>query len=644
MTTSPASPAGYRGSTAYPDGLRGMLRLAAERRRILLTGLVLILGANAAVLAQPLITGRLLTEVTGRHGIAATLTVLIAVFLSGSVLAGAGGYVVSRTGEQVVRDLRVRLGAHLLRMRVADHDDRRAGDLLSRASGDTVMLRSMVTSTPISAVTGAVTLVSSIVLMGLVDPFLLLITLGAMLATASILAVIMPRVMPAAVQAQQGVGGLIAVLDRCLRAIRTVKASLAEDRETQGIATQAGIAYAGGRKLAAIQATINPALTLGVHGSFLLVLGVGGGQVATGHLSIASLITFLLYLTTLAVPMVSVGQLLSDYKRGMASFNRVNEILSLPAEETLPAERAAGLEGLEGLEGPEGPASPREPDLVAHAAAPRGAGVTFDGVVFGYKDRVILNGVDMQVAADTRAAIVGPSGAGKSTMLALIERFYQPDRGRVLVDGRDVMEIPLAELRRSIAFVEQETPVLAGTVGENIAYARPDATADQIADVVAQAGLQDLIARLPAGLDTGTGDAGVLMSGGERQRIAIARALLGRPRVLLLDEATSQLDSRNELAMRETIRNVADAGCTVISVAHRLSTVVDADQIIVLAGSTVAGVGTHEELLASSEVYRDLVQGQLLSTGTAADEEEEEEPEVLAASTEALSAWRTAAM
>ncbi|MHA6757807.1 ABC transporter ATP-binding protein [Streptacidiphilus sp. PAMC 29251] len=626
----------------YPEGLRGLLRFAGERRGPLLTALVLVLLADAATLVQPLITGRLLSTVgTGRPLLGIVLT-LVAIFIAAAILAGFGGYVLSRTGEAVVRDLRVRLGAHLLYMRIAEHDQRRAGDLLSRASGDTMMVRSIVTSGPVTAITGAVTFVASIVLMALVDLTLLGATLATMAVSFGIVFAILPRVKPAAIQTQQGVGRLIACLDRSLRAIRTVKASRAEDRELREIEVQARSAYEGGLKLAVIQSLITPAITLGVHGSFLVVLGLGGGQVATGHLSIAHLITFLLYLTTLAVPLVSIGQLMSDLQRGLVSFNRINEILDLRLEDLQPAD----LELQEML---------TEFETVAHAAGGGAGGgaaeIRFEEVRFGYLERPILNGVSFRIPPGSHTAIVGPSGAGKSTVLSLVERFYETDGGRVLVDGLDVTEVPLNGLRRMIAYVEQETPVLAGTVGANIRYACPEADDAAVAAVVARVGLTGLIERLPQGLDTDVGDAGVLMSGGERQRISIARALLGAPRVLLLDEATSQLDALNELAMRETVRSVAGPSCTVVTVAHRLSTVVDADQIIVLAAGKVAGSGTHSELLASNEVYRDLVQGQLLSVGTALAAAEEDldlelelddGPEVLAAGVDALEIWRQA--
>lgn len=616
------------GSTGYTPGVRGLLRFAAERRAALAVAFLLALAADAATLTQPIIIGRLLDAVSQGGELGRLVCLLVLVFVVGAALTGFGGYLLARIGEQVLRDLRIRLADHLLRLRVADHDQRRSGDLLSRAGGDTMTLRSIVTTGPVSALTGAITFVASMVLMGSVDPLLLGVTVATMAVSFGAVFALLPRVKPAALLTQVSMGRLLAALDKSLRAIRTVKASLAEERELREIRAQAEGAYEGGLKLSRIQSQISPAIALGVHGSFLVVLGIGGARVATGHLTVSQLITFLLYLTTLAVPLVSVGQLMSDLQRGLASFTRVNEILCLE----------------------------REPVVASHEQVPASAGrgaaeVRFEDVDFGYGERRILDAVSFRVPAGTHTALVGPSGAGKSTALALVERFYEAEGGRVLVGGRDVARTPLNELRRMIAYVEQETPVLAGTVAENVRYACPDSSDAEVAAVLAQVGLSALIERLPEGMDTDVGDAGVLMSGGERQRIAIARALLGAPRVLLLDEATSQLDALNERAMRETIRGITGPDCTVVTVAHRLSTVVDADQIIVVHGGRIVGTGTHEELLATSEVYRELVQGQLLPAALPAAETTgvagpapvpafDEEPEVLAAGLDALQLWR----
>ncbi|HEX2728763.1 MAG TPA: ATP-binding cassette domain-containing protein, partial [Rubrobacteraceae bacterium] len=208
-------------------------------------------------------------------------------------------------------------------------------------------------------------------------------------------------------------------------------------------------------------------------------------------------------------------------------------------------------------------------------------------------------------------ALVGPSGAGKSTIFSLLVRFYEADSGSVDIDGTDVREIPLNDLRGRVAYVEQESPVLAGTIRQNLRYAAPEATEEEIEEVLGLANLRPLVGKLPRGLDTEAGDGGVLLSGGERQRIAVARMLLTKPRLLLLDEVTSQLDAANERALKATIAEVARR-CAVAVIAHRLSTVADAARILVLDDGRVQAVGTHEELLATNTLYERLVQTQLI--------------------------------
>jgi ABC-type multidrug transport system fused ATPase/permease subunit len=227
----------------------------------------------------------------------------------------------------------------------------------------------------------------------------------------------------------------------------------------------------------------------------------------------------------------------------------------------------------------------------------------------------VHSGVEFEVPAGGMTAFVGPSGAGKTTVFSLIERFYEPDTGRVLVDGRDVQDWPLAELRAAIGYVEQDAPVLSGTVRENLLFGAPDASEDELRDVLATARLDRMVAALPEGLETTVGHRGMKLSGGERQRVAIARALLRRPRLLLLDEATSQLDAVNEAALRDTIADAA-VTTTVLVVAHRLSTVTMADRIVVMDAGQVVAVGTHAELVASDPLYAELAATQfLVATG-----------------------------
>lgn len=240
-------------------------------------------------------------------------------------------------------------------------------------------------------------------------------------------------------------------------------------------------------------------------------------------------------------------------------------------------------------------------------------GVTFSGVVFRYgEDRpVVHHDVTFEVPAGGMTALVGPSGAGKSTVFGLIERFYEPQEGAITVGGRDIRDWPLGELRAMLGYVEQDAPVLAGTFRENLVFGAPGATDEEVARALARTRLDDLVERLPEGLETPVGHRGILLSGGERQRVAIARALLRRPRLLLLDEATSQLDAVNEMRLREVVAEVARE-TTVLVIAHRLSTVTGADRIVVMEAGRVRAWGTHDELVAADALYRELAATQFL--------------------------------
>ncbi|MBO0747828.1 MAG: ABC transporter ATP-binding protein, partial [Acidimicrobiaceae bacterium] len=302
------------------------------------------------------------------------------------------------------------------------------------------------------------------------------------------------------------------------------------------------------------------------------------------------LVAFLLYEFYLMSPIQQLVGALSRYQVGAAAVFRISEAERLPVEPL----------------GAPGSATP------SPGVAP--ATVTFEQVRFRYRPELpeVHHGVSFTVPARGMTAFVGPSGAGKTTVFSLIERFYEADSGRVLIDGIEVRDWPLSDLRAAIGYVEQDAPVLSGTVRENLLIGVPGAGGPQLAEVLRTTRLEGLISRLPAGLDTEVGHRGTKLSGGERQRVAIARALLRHPRLLLLDEVTSQLDALNEAALRDTIAEIART-TTVLVVAHRLSTVTMADRIILMDAGLVQAVGTHGELVAADPLYAELAATQFLS-------------------------------
>ncbi|MCK2221604.1 ABC transporter ATP-binding protein/permease [Actinomadura sp. ATCC 31491] len=505
--------------------------------------------------------------------------------LVGAVVSASGSYLMERTGEGIVLGARRRLVDRMLRLKVADVDRLKPGDLLSRVTGDTTLLRAVLTNGIVESVGAVFMLVGAIVMMATMDAVLLLVTLGVIVVVGGMVALIMPRIQRAQAQAQEAVGEMGSVLDRALQAYRTVKASGAEEREIAVVGEAAARARDRGLQVAGWTSLAGVATFMAVQIAFLAVLGVGGARVSSGALEVSSLIAFLLYLFYLVSP---IGQLVQggvQLQQGLAALGRIKEIEELPAE---PATASTAVVG--------------EP-----------VGVTFRDVVFRYgEDRPLVHdGVSFEVPPGGLTALVGPSGAGKSTVFGLVERFYEHQDGVITVGGRDIRDWPLGELRAALGYVEQDAPVLAGTLRENLLFAARDVTDEELERAIVRTRLDDLVSRLPDGLETAVGHRGVLLSGGERQRVAIARALLRRPRLLLLDEATSQLDAVNELRLREVIAEVARE-TTVLVIAHRLSTVTGADRIVVMEAGRVRAVGTHAELVGEDELYRELAATQFL--------------------------------
>jgi ATP-binding cassette subfamily C protein len=381
-----------------------------------------------------------------------------------------------------------------------------------------------------------------------------------------------------------------AALERMFGAFRTVKASGAEAREGQRLHGAAEDAWRASVRAAKWTALAGNTAGLAAQAAFIAVLSVGGARVASGSIDVSTLVAFLLYVFYLMAPIGQLVQAVTQYQIGAAAVTRIQEAQRMPVE---PESAAAALP--------------------APGAPP--AAVTFTDVRFRYRPELeeVHRGVDFHVPPGGMTAIVGPSGAGKTTVFSLIERFYEPDTGAVLVDGTDVRDWPVASLRAAIGYVEQDAPVLSGTLRENLLYGAPDAGEEELRRVLRTARLDRLVAGLPAGLDTEVGHRGTKLSGGERQRVAIARALLRRPRLLLLDEATSQLDAVNEAALRATVADAAHT-TTVLVVAHRLSTVTLADRIVVMDAGTVRAVGTHAELVAADPLYAELAATQFLAT------------------------------
>ncbi|GAU70854.1 putative ABC transporter permease/ATP-binding protein [Streptomyces sp. NBRC 110611] len=569
---------------------RLLLGYVRPHRWTLLAGAVLALVTGATGLALPLVASALIDGLSHDRSVAGPLVWMSALVITNAALGALGTYVLQRTAESVVLGARRALASYLLRLRITALDRSEPGDLMARITSDSTLLSEVTTDSLVGLGTSGLTLAATLVMMGLVDPVLLLVTVGVIVGAGTVIGVIVPRITKAARHAQEAVGAMGASLERTLGALRTVKASGAEHREEQALHSAAVDSWRQSVRAAKWSALAGNTAGLSMQIAFITVLAVGGARVATGAIDIATLVAFLLYVFYLMSPIQQVVTAVTQYQSGAAALSRIQEALHLPAE---PSARPAPL-----------------PEPAAEPAA-----LAFDDVCFRYADDLphVHHGVSFTVPACGMTAFVGPSGAGKTTVFALIERFYDPTSGRIALDGRDLTDWDISHLRSAIGYVEQDAPVLSGSLRDNLLLGNPDADAAELRRVLKTTRLDGLVARLPKGLDTLVGHRGTKLSGGERQRVAIARALLRRPRLLLLDEATSQLDAVNEAALRETVADVART-TTVLVVAHRLSTVTMADRIVVMEEGRVRAVGTHHELVAADPLYAELAATQFLAT------------------------------
>ena len=569
-----------------------LTHVSPHRWTLLGGGLLGFLGGLAA-LAQPLVAKLVVDSLGGRRGLLGPVALLTVLAVGGALLTAAGNYVLGRTAESVVLTARQRLISQLLRLRVGALDRLKPGDLLARVTSDTTLLRSISTYGLVNSVNAAFMLVASIVLMGMIDAVLLVVTAGVLALNGLAVVVVVPRIRRATERSQAAVGGMGSELERSLGSFRTVKAMGAEEREIRTVRSAARRAWRRGVEVAGWTALMEASAGLAVQVSFLAVLAVGGARVASGALPVSPLIAFLLYLLLLSDPITTLVNGVGQLQAGLAAVLRLREVQALPVEPEAAQPR------------PTGPAWPAVP-------APVACHEVWFRYGTGGDSPWVHRGLSFELPAGGMTAVVGPSGTGKTTLFALLERFYEPQSGTVALDGRDVRDWPLPDLRAAIGHVDQEAEVLAGTLRDNLCLAAPGATDDEMDAVITLTRLDDLLDRLPGGLDTAVGHRGVTLSGGERQRLAIARALLRRPRLLLLDEATSQLDAVNEQALRGLVEAVA-LTTTVVVIAHRLSTVTSADRILVMEGGRVRAQGTHEELVASDELYHRLATTQLLA-------------------------------
>ncbi|MGJ5755229.1 ABC-type multidrug transport system fused ATPase/permease subunit [Streptomyces puniciscabiei] len=582
-----------------PQQLRVLRELTRGRAtEVVLIG-VLATVSTLATLALPMVVGQLIATI--ERGESLTWRVLAMVGAGfGSAAAGAlASFLLSRMGQRLICRLRIRTMRHALALRLATAQQEGSGNLVARLTADAARVKNLIDIGPIQLPMAGITVLGTLVIMGTLDWVLLLVTVAAFLLAVGIIAMVVIGLRRTYLSVQKEVGSLAQQFVDTLEALTVVKAFRAERRVADQLAERAERVAALETRAARMESLMVPVINLGQQIALVSVVVGGGSRMLDGHLSLADFVAFLLYLLQLTAPLIMAASGVSGLQMGLMARRRFEDVFALPTEPT-----SAEPTQVEAQAG-----SARRTD--DHAAP----AVRFRQVEFGYGDQKILRGIDLSVPRTGLTAMVGLSGAGKSTVLALVERFLEPDAGRIELFGRDTAHWSLDEQRARIAYVDQAATLLPGSVRDNLLLGRTDAPDDeQLVAALERVGLAAEVGRLPQGLDTVLGGA-TNLSGGQRQRLALARALLTDASLVLLDEPSSQLDSLNELKLREVVDEIA-TDRAVLVVAHRMSTIQHADHVIVLESGQVVDQGTHSDLLERCKDYTDLVSGQVLSTLT----------------------------
>jgi ATP-binding cassette subfamily B protein len=523
---------------------------------------------------------------------------LAAVLGVSCVLAGATWarfYLMMSVGERLIADLRKTVFAHVLTLSPAFYDSARTGEIASRLTNDSEQLRQVVGFGFSMLLRNALMMTGALVLLFATSPKLAALIVLGVPATLIPILLMGRRVRRLSRENQDRVADVSAHVDESLHEIRTVQAYVHEDRTIGqfNVATEA--AYGAGLHRVRVKAWLISLVMLIGFCAVGVILWIGGHDVFAGRMTAGELSAFVFYAAVVAVGAGTVSEVWGEIQRGAGATERLMELLDT---------RSAIVAAAPFIKLP-----------------PRVTGtIRFDDVSFAYPARpetVALGPLSFTVKPGERVALVGPSGAGKSTIFALILRYYDPSSGRVLLDGADVRHCEPHDLRRAVALVPQDPVIFAASVTENVRFGRPGAPLEAVREACAAAQALEFVERLPQGLDTDLGERGVKLSGGQRQRVSIARAILADRPILLLDEATSSLDAESERQVAQALERLA-RGRTTLVIAHRLATVRHADRIVVLERGRVHAVGTHAELLRSSELYAHLARLQFIAEGETA--------------------------
>jgi ATP-binding cassette, subfamily B, bacterial len=588
--------------TSGRTGWRLILRSVRARR----AGLILAVSTGLAWTAAKVSTGLIVKAAVDRGIEADDMSALVRwsvtlgiVAVFSATFTGLRRYMAFREARWIEADLRDRLFAHLQRLHFAFHDQSQTGQLMSRANTDLQQVQSFVVMIPIT-ISNAVTVLAVTVILAFIDPVLTLLALGSLPFMNVLATRFSRRLYPSVMGIQRESAELAAVVEESVAGVRVIKGLGAEPVQAARLKAEAEDVYDESMAAARTRARFLPGLELLPNVGLIAVLAYGGHQVLNGDLSLGSLIAFNVYIAMLVWPLRMLGMIVAQAQRAVVSAERVDEVLAT-APLVADAPRPVALPS----------AGPRQ-DIRSHGRSGRGSGghvgaVTFEGVRFAYGGRTpVLDGFDLRVTPGESVALVGATGSGKTTVARLIPRFYDVEAGRITLDGVDVRDLQLRDLRRAIGIVFEDTFLFSDTIAANIAFADPDAPHAAIERAARLAGAHEFVSELGDGYATRIGERGYSLSGGQRQRIAIARAILADPRVLILDDATSAVDPTKEHEIRDALTGVM-RGRTTIVIAHRPATIALADRVVLIDSGRATAEGTHQALLATDDRYRQVL-------------------------------------
>lgn len=587
--------------TAVPSTTRSLMRLtrfARPRALIIAFGFALTILSTTAAMIPPLLTKPLMdyvliphqSKLPARFDLVPWLLggMLLAALLSWA-LSWAKTYVMATISERISADLRNATYGHLQKLSLEFFGGKRTGDLISRVSDDTQRICDFLSIHTVDFVTDIIMIVITAALLIWLDPTMALVGLLPFPFIAWIVARVQARMRAGFARGSSAWAEMVNVLADTIPGIRVVKAFAQEDREVARFEQRNDHVLQANDRVNRLWAAFAPIITLLTDIGLLIIYGFGAYQIWRNNLTVGDLSVFLMWVSRLYLRLDDMSRLLANAQRTAAATHRIFEIL----------DRVPSV------------AEPIEP---VHPRRLQGR-IEIQKITFSYGARQVIHDVNLTIEPGEMIGLVGPSGAGKSTLVNLVCRFYDVASGSIVVDGIDIRRYPISEYRSNIGIVLQEPFLFFGSIAENIAYGRPNATRDQIIAAARAAKAHDFILKLTDGYDSLVGERGQSLSGGERQRISIARALLTDPRILILDEATSAVDTETEREIQEAL-DVLVQGRTTIAIAHRISTLRKANRIIVLEKGRITEIGNHEELLAKKGTYYRLNQAQKQLTDT----------------------------